>query len=174
MKKADRLKKDAELVMNKIRSLTRHIRNVEDNCLLLGERLIEKGEISLGKQLIANGYVHDASKFYGIEFEYLSTGDASKEENAKLKLKLAVQHHNCTNSHHPEFWGDIKNMPRVSVAEMVSDWKARSEEFGTSLKNWIEEDATKRYNFNSNDDVYKEIMEFTDLLCNKPFENITS
>ena len=72
MKKVDKIRKEAELTLSKIRSITRHIRNVEDNCLILGERLILQGRIDLGKQLIANGFIHDASKITGIEFEYLS------------------------------------------------------------------------------------------------------
>lgn len=161
--------------MEKIRSLTRHIRNVEDNCLLLGEKLIERGEIDLGRQLIANGYVHDTSKFYGIEFENLSSSTSTNtaEENAKLKMRLAIQHHTLTNQHHPEYWNGIKNMPRVAVAEMVADWKARSEEFGTSVRDWIDDQATKRWGFSREDEVYKTIMDFVNLLCPKPFENIT-
>jgi hypothetical protein len=173
MKKPDRLKQEAEQTMDKIRALTRHIRNVEDNCLLLGEKLIERGEIDLGRQLIANGYVHDSSKFHGIEFENLShsSSENTKEENAKLRLRIAVQHHCLTNQHHPEYWNGIKNMPRVAVGEMVADWKARSEEFGTSLRDWIDGEATKRWKFLKDDEVYKTIMDFVDLLCPKPFKN---
>ena len=86
MKKTERLRKEAELTLSKIRSITRHIKNVEDNCLILGERLILQGRIDLGKQLIANGFIHDASKFTGIEFEYLSLHNPT-EENNKLKMK---------------------------------------------------------------------------------------
>ncbi len=173
MKKTDRLKKVAEETMTKVRAIARHIRNVEDNCLLLGEKLIELGEIDLGRQLIANGYVHDASKFYGIEFEYLSLSNPT-EENTKLKLKLAVRHHQTTNKHHPEAWsGGIKDMPSVYLAEMVCDVKARSEEFGTALRTWIDEEATKRYGFTKEDKVYKDVMRFVDLLCQKPFENLS-
>jgi len=173
MKRTDRLRRDAESTMRKIRAIAQHIRNVEDNCLMLGEKLIESGEVEIGKSLIANGYIHDASKFHGIEFEFMAPGVPTEEEGAKLKLKLAVMHHNRTNSHHPEFWGGIDHMPRVAVAEMVADWKSRSEEFGTSLRDWIEEQATKRFGFGKDDDVYKEIYKFVDLLCPKPFENIT-
>jgi hypothetical protein len=56
---------------------------------------------------------------------------------------------------------------------MVCDWKARSEEFGSSLKDYIDELATKRWNFSKDDRTYKEIMSFVDLLCEKPFEQIT-
>ena len=56
---------------------------------------------------------------------------------------------------------------------MVCDWKARSEEFGSSLKDYINEYATKRWNFAIDDRTHKEIMTFVDLLCDKPFEQIT-
>lgn len=173
MKKTDRVRKDADRTMEKIRAIARHIRNVEDNCLLLGEKLIEKGEIELGHKLIANGYIHDASKFHGIEWEHMVVGHETSEEGAKMKLKLAVQHHNRTNPHHPEYWGDVRLMPRLYLAEMVADWKARSEEFGTSLRDWIDDQATKRFTFSKGEKVYEEIMEFVDLLCAKPFENIS-
>jgi hypothetical protein len=172
MKKSDRLRKEAERTMEKIRFIARHIRNVEDNCLLLGERLIERGEIDLGHKLIANGYVHDASKFHGIEWEQMVPGESTADA-AKMKLKLAVQHHNRTNPHHPEYWGDVHVMPRLFLAEMVADWKARSEEFGTSLRDWIDDQATKRFSFSKDEQVYKEIMEFVDLLCAKPFDNLS-
>jgi hypothetical protein len=157
MKRADKLRKEAENTLTKIRGITRHIRNVEDNCLILGEKLILQGHTDLGKQLI--------------EFEYLSLNNPTEEGN-KLKLKLAIHHHNSTNLHHPECWGSIKKMPSVYVAEMACDWKSRSQEFGTDLREWIDNYATKKYGFTENDAIYKEIMTFVDLLCEKPFEQI--
>lgn len=173
MKKSDRIKREADATMTKVRAIARHIRNVEDNCFLLGEKLIANGEIELGKQLISNGYIHDASKFHGIEFEYLSLNNPTEDET-KLKLKLAVHHHRMTNKHHPEAWsGGIKDMPDVYLAEMVCDIKARSEEFGTDLRKWIDEAATKRYGFTFEDKVYKDLMRFVNLLCPKPFEDLS-
>jgi hypothetical protein len=172
MKKKVNFEKEAELTMQKIRAISRHIRNVEDNCLLLGEKLILKGEIDLGKQLIANGFAHDVSKFYGIEFEYLSLNNPA-EESGKLKMRLAIQHHASTNSHHPEFWAQgIKSMPDLYIAEAVVDWKSRSEEFGTDLRQWIDEYATKKWNFTKDDEIYKKIMGYVDLLCDIPFQKI--
>lgn len=172
MKASDRIKREAASILAKIEFVARHIRNVEDNCLFLGKKLIERGDIDLGRKLIANGTVHDASKFHGIEFEYLSLNNPS-EDDKKVKLKLAVHHHNTTNPHHPEYWaGGIKEMPDVYVAEMVCDWKARSEEFGTSLRDWIDDQATKRFGFIKEDKVYKEIMEYVNLLCQTPFINV--
>lgn len=173
MKKSDKIKKIADETMAKIRSITRHIRNVEDNCILLGTRLIERGEVDLGRQLIANGFVHDVSKFYGIEFEFMSHGMDVSEESAKLKLKMAIHQHQSTNKHHPEHWsGGIKDMPDVYLAEFCCDIKARSEEFGTSLRSWIEDKATTKWNFEKEDDVYKKIMEYVNLLCDVPFREV--
>ena len=173
MKKSDRLKRNAELTMDKIRGIARHIRSVEDNCLLLGEKLIERGEIDLGHKLIANGYIHDASKFWGVEWDHMAPGQPTVEEGAKVKLKLAVQHHAKTNPHHPEYWGDIRFMPRLYLAEMACDIKARSEEFGTDLRQWVDEVATKKYMFMKDGQVYKELSEFIDLLCPTPFGDLS-
>jgi hypothetical protein len=172
MKRSDRLKREAEQTMEKIRAIARHIRNVEDNCVLLGEKLLDLGEIDLARNLVANGMVHDASKFFGIEWENLSLGNPT-EETAKMKMRLAIRHHQTTNKHHPEAWPrGIKEMPDVYLAELACDWKSRSEEFGTDLRNWIDEEATKRFGFTKEDKTYKDIMRYVDLLCDKPFENI--
>lgn len=170
MKKSLALK--AERTMEKVRALTRHIRNVEDNCLLLGEKLITKGDVDLGHHLIANGFVHDSSKFFGIEWDQLVVGPTTKEDETKLKLKMAVLHHQSTNKHHPEAWNGIKNMPDVFLLEMICDWKSRSEEFGSSLRDWIDETATKKWEFSNGDETYKKIMKYVDLLCETSFQNL--
>ena len=167
-----KLQRQIDDVLSKINRLTRHIRNVEDNCILLGTKIIQQGDIELGHKLIANGMVHDASKFIGIEFENLTYNEPSKEESSKLKMKMVIHHHQQVNLHHAEHWNGIKNMPDVFLAEFCCDSKARSEEFGTDLRSWIDEYATKHWNFSKEDDVYKKIMGFIDLLCDKPFEEI--
>ncbi len=165
--------KQIELVLKRINHLIRHIRNVEDNSVLLGTKLIERGEIELGVRLIANGMVHDSSKFSGIEFETLSGEPIKEEEEAKAKLKFAIHHHRKTNWHHPEAWsGGLPDMPDVYLAELVCDLKARSEEFGTSLMDYIEGDGIKRWGVTKEHPAYKKIMEFVDLLCAKPFETL--
>lgn len=149
--------------LTKVDVILRHVENVRDNCFILGKKLIEKGETEMGKRLIANGLVHDNSKFFGAEWDFLSC-------RASQKLDIAISQHNRTNSHHPEFWGGIEAMPRIALAEMVADWAARSSEFGTSLREWVEEGALHRYGYKKNGKVYKEIMDFVDLLCDKPFK----
>jgi Family of unknown function (DUF5662) len=173
MNKRDREQKVANQTIEKIRSITRHIRNVQDNCILLGEALINRGDIDLGHKLIANGFMHDVSKFSGAEWEYMAPVNVVTEDTAKLKLKIAVQHHIKVNPHHPEYWGHITLMPNIYLAEMVCDIKARSEEFGTDLRDWINTVATKKYGFSDKDDVYIKIMKYVNMICPTPFENIS-
>jgi len=63
-------------------------------------------------------------------------------------------------------------MPDIAILEMVCDWKARSEEFGTSLRDWIEESALKRWGFTKEDVIYKKITQYVDMLCEKPFNPV--
>jgi hypothetical protein len=172
MKKNEKFRRTAELTMKKIREISRHIRNVSDNCLILGEKMIERGEIDLGRNLIANGYAHDLSKFTGIEFEFMAPGVKYEEENAKMKLKLAIHHHRQISPHHAEHWNGIENMPDVFLAEMLCDLKARSEEFGTSLMDYIDNEGLKQWQITKEAPIYKKMIGYVNLLYTKPFENI--
>ena len=141
----------------------------------MGEKFIERGLVDFGKELIARGFCHDNSKFYGIEWDNITKAgnEIDNNANAKLKLKLSIFHHQSTNKHHPESWaGGIKEMTDIDLCEMICDWKSRSEEFGTDLRKWIDESATKRYKFTNEDLVYKKIMYFVDMICEKPFVNV--
>jgi hypothetical protein len=146
-------------------NLVHHINLVRVACLLLGKRLMAQGREAFGRLLIARGFVHDASKFYGIEWEYLRTG----EEVPSDKRDMAIEHHRYTNGHHPEHWGGIDNMPEICVAEMVCDWYARSQEFGTDLRQWIRDVALPRYQPAPNSERPRWIEGFVDLLLSKPF-----
>ena len=154
---------DADL--RHLSAILRHIENVRDNCSLLGERLISNDEKELGIALIGLGQIHDASKITNkLEFQHLRTDEAGSPE-----FKMAVLSHVTTNLHHPEAWNGIEEMPRLYVAEMVCDWKARSSEFGSDVLNWIRERATKRFQFSTSGRVYKEIREFVGIVCDKAF-----
>lgn len=163
---AEKIKVDADTVskeQEQLIHLMRHIRKVQDACELLAGKLLKKGEIDFARKLIACGLTHDNSKFYGVEWENLITS------NKPELLKFAVHHHQQTNKHHPEHWGSIDDMPRLHLAEMVCDWYARSNEFGTDLWQWVKEDAVVKYNISLQGKTYKTIKEFIDLLLEKPF-----
>lgn len=152
----------------KLDSILRHINNVRDNCLILGEKLIEEGELPLGLKLIANGHIHDNSKFTGIEWAYLN---CETKENQPGLFFAALEQHQKTNRHHPEYWpGGIEEMPSIYLAEMVCDVKGRSEEFGSSVLDWIKDECTRKYKFSTSGRVYKEMKRFLDLLIGEKFK----
>ena len=148
----------------KLERLLRHVENVRENCELLGRKLIEQGKTQMGLALIANGRIHDNSKFYGIEWDFLDPGSTNRQG-----LKNAITHHHRTNPHHPEYWGGIDKMPDLYVAEMICDWKARSTEFARCLIDWINGEGTKRYKIVKDSPVHQLIMVFVDMICEKPF-----
>src|SRR6186713_949777 len=93
-----------------LENLTRHIELVRENCALLGRRLLAAGKVdeNFVRDLVALGHVHDASKFRGIEWDYLHTGPDTPEDLARL----ATEQHVRTNPHHPECWNGFDMMPR--------------------------------------------------------------
>lgn len=150
-----------EVAYGKIEAVLEHIQNVQRNCYKLGIKLIRNNQVELGRILIANGQIHDNSKFKGIEFDHLFSGDPL--------LPNVVKHHATTNPHHPEYWGGIEKMPDVYIAEMVCDCAARSAEFGTDLRKWFAESATKKYGFSMDDRVGTTITVFLNQLLSPSF-----
>src|SRR5436190_8425553 len=127
-------KEEIPLILKKIEAIQRHIRLVQEACDILGTRLVERGEIKFGIQIIAAGYLHDNSKFTNyVQWNYLF------QDEDKEMLKMAILDHQSTNSHHPEFWGTIDEMPRLELALLVTDLYSRSAEFGTSLSDYLKE-----------------------------------
>lgn len=152
----------------KLEVLLRHVENVRDSTERLGLLLIENGESELGIKLIANGRIHDNSKFHGVEWDYLHPD--MKEEKPEL-FKLAAKQHVETNPHHPEYWvGGIKAMPEVYVAEMVCDWYSRSIEFGDNVWEWAKERATEKYGYCTSSAVYREIKKHLESLLTPAFK----
>jgi hypothetical protein len=146
-------------------NLVRHIELVREACLLLGRRLMKKGRKEFGRLVIARGFVHDASKFYGSEWRYLHAG----KDVPKDKLEDAIRQHQETNQHHPEYWGGVEHMPDLAVAEMVCDWYARAQEFGTGLRDWIRDQAMERFKIKPATRQHQWITEFVDMLLEDPF-----
>ncbi len=166
-------KQENESVLEYLDTTIRHIQNVQQNCIILGKKLFSEGDIRLGRMLIYNGFQHDVSKFIGIEWDYLPLGLEKKLNKEKTNNFLhALKQHQESNPHHPEYWDHIENMPDLYLAEMVCDIKARSSEFGTDLRAWIDQEALKKYNFKKTSETYNKIMRYVDLLCGEVFQKI--
>lgn len=151
----------------KLFGIVDHINKVNSNVEKLAERIIEKAEteedLDFARRLIQKARSHDQSKFSGIEFRALN-----KEEEKEL-FKIALEQHQQTNDHHPEFWGDIRKMPEIALSEMLADWSSRSQEMGTDLRTYVKEVATKRFGFTTKTNVYKQIKKYMDLLLDDTF-----
>lgn len=143
---------------NRLNSVLRHIKKVEDNCNLLARKLPEE----LALRLVYLGRIHDASKLEFFEFTHLHKG-------APL-FDVALNQHRKKNAHHPEYWPSIHHMPDEYLAEMVCDCVARAQEFGTDAKVWFEQEATVKYNFSMDDDCGKKITYYLNSLLSPPFK----
>lgn len=151
-------------------NLLRHIDLVRQAGVLLGKRLMEQGRKDFGRILIARCYEHDKSKFYGIEWRFLHAGNDVPEDD----LKLAITQHTETNSHHPEFHGGFNNMPEMDIAEMVCDWYARSQEFGTGFRDWITETAVERFHMDTKSERFGWVMNFVNILLQDSFVKVNN
>jgi hypothetical protein len=156
-----------ELENKRLKALIRHKTNVQQSCLFLGEQLIAAGDKSFGRRLITNGFIHDHSKFEGIEWLYLHE-DVKIDNTAMFKMALLQHTHNTP--HHPEYWDGIKNMPSIYLAEFVCDIHARGSEFGTDVREWIKMDAAEKFDFTLHSKVYKDVKQFLDILLMVPFK----
>lgn len=160
---------EAEIILNeleKMDALIRHIRHVQDAAIIIGKKLIKSGEAEFGRCLIANAFVHDQSKFRGIEWDNIAARGCIEGDE---QLKLAIANHNRSNPHHPEYWGGISLMPEIYLAEMVCDCYARSVEFGSDIRVWFKEDAIKRYDIPKSGKVWKSLKRYLDMLLDEPF-----
>lgn len=149
----------------------RHIDLVKEYCKKL--EVMDKKYVGLAEI----GKNHDASKFVDperIPYIYITwkykCEDDNKEfdvpEDIKKKMTEATEHHVKNNMHHPEFYCDDKDvinskdrdkpkklidctkMPELSIAEMVCDWLAMSQEKGTDPNKWADDNINKRWKFN--------------------------
>lgn len=148
-----------------VENLVRHIRLVQEATVLLGERLMAAGRKEFGRKVIACGFIHDASKFHGIEWDFLHSGP----DTPKANLEQAIRQHVTTNEHHPEHWGGINEMPELAIAEMCCDWLARAQEFGTGLREWIKNTAVDKYKIEPGSLAEKRINEFVAILLKDSF-----
>lgn len=165
---SEQKQEEIKITLDRVNKIVSHIRRVQDNCILLGEKLIEQGEINLGRQLIQRGLIHDSSKFDSVEFEYLNLDDTHDE-----RFKIALKQHQSKNQHHPEFYvNGIKEMTELDLCEFVADILARSQQMGTNIKDWLNETALEKYNFTKNSVVYKSIKRYLDLLIDPPFKKV--
>jgi hypothetical protein len=147
----------------------RHISLVQKYCKKLGKKFPQFSHV--------DGEGHDDSKlkepekepYVHISWHYKMQAEGRKydvSEDIKSKMNEASYHHVTNNKHHPEYYDesaelnqqdrdgipdnvtDGTKMPDDSIAEMVCDWSAMSEEKGTNTpKEWADRVIGKRFKF---------------------------
>jgi hypothetical protein len=142
-----------------------HIRRVQENAMKLAKHYLGNGRREFARVLLAKANCHDQSKYAGIEWQYMHRGPIVD----KAMLTAAIEQHQRTNDHHPEYWGGLKNMPEVCVVEMVCDWLARSQEFATDLREYVKTEACERFDFASATQQVKWIWDTIDILLPQKF-----
>lgn len=163
----------------RITRIQRHISLVQEFGNLLIEQCQEldfiQDKIEFQRNLAANILVHDHSKLSNKkEFLFLSLShneikSLSQEESEEFKE--VIKNHSKTNPHHSEFYQDgIGDMDDVHLAEMVCDWKARSSEFGTDLRDFVKNKAEEKYRLNDFPNNYLKIKKMIDLICPPSFK----
>lgn len=153
--------------IKKLKELTRHIRNVQEGAYRIAEYMIEQGESEFAQTLVANSMIHDQSKFRGIEWDFIGSANCENPDDRHY----AINQHQRTNAHHPEFWsGGIHKMPEIYIAEMVCDWYARSVEMGTDLRDWAKNHAPERFGFTLQQNVWKLIKKYVDIILQPTFD----
>ena len=86
--------------------------------------------------LLMKAEKHDQSKLQPPEAEIFekytpklkgSTYGSDEYKATMKEMKVAIDHHNANNPHHPEhFTNGINDMTLVDLLEMICDWKAAS------------------------------------------------
>jgi len=132
--------------------------------------------------------VHDEGKWVDPEFTpyvHLTWKYKNPDYKCPMDTSAATFHHIKNHRHHPEYWDDnvgpevvnpknrdkpsgfmvdAKSMPLTYVAAMMADWLAMSEEKGTNVKDWADNNVNKRWSFTPEQKslIYKIVMDFGD------------
>ena len=127
------------------------------------------------KELLEQVKSHDDSKFEEPEMTpYIELTWAKKDDpkaESTKEMDEATLHHIKNNKHHPEYHNkdkanisstnrdeyieciDASKMDDISVAEMVSDWQAMSEELQTNTsREWYNDVKDVRWSFSEEQD----------------------
>ena len=138
------------------------------SCWKMANYYISVHDIDRAIEIVQRGWLHDNSKFNEDELvalaqindDKISMRDPCKalSQDSKAFLKLHYLH----NTHHPEHWDDVTQMPEMDVVEMVCDWHARSVQFGTDLIEFAKTRQESRFHFPP--EMFKKILELCQIL----------
>ncbi len=156
---------DPDLFAGRLFGILDHQDNVRDVGRILLKGLVDEEEFDLALSLAHRLSQHDAGKFTYIEWFGMYS------DNAEVK-RMAIEHHRHTNAHHLPFHGnDPQNMADVDIAEWCCDIKARSEEFGSSVQDFVKRFAEER-GIKPHSYFLKKATHYFNLILKPPFKAI--
>jgi hypothetical protein len=116
-------------------------------------------------KLIIRAIVHDFSKYGKHEAKYFIeaipklnslTYGGEEYKQCLNEIKPAIDHHQKTNKHHPEYYNNLVNgMCLLDIIEMFYDWKAATKRYANGDINKSIEINSKRFNY---DETLKNIF----------------
>lgn len=135
-----------------------HIERVAANLF----KMVQYKSVSL-QQAQERAALHDLSKYEQHEragYIFLTWWHYCKKNQIPFEypsgveqlVEQSVQHHITNNVHHPETHADCNSMSELDIVEMVCDWTAISQEYGSpsckafvdkNLHRWAFNDAVK-------------------------------
>ena len=148
--------------LEKFRKIVAHIQRVHENGIKLCEELIKESRERFARRVQVEIFKHDLSKLEDFEFSRLSS---QKED----EIKVGVEHHRTVNPHHIQFYDDYKQIPEVQLACMACDLKARSEEFGSDVKQYFKKFCADN-EITTNTNFYKKVTGFLNLIIEDKFQ----
>ncbi len=138
------------------------------SCWKMANYFISQRKLDCAIEIIERGWLHDNSKFTEAEIEALikiddgklSMRQAGKQLPIDMKQYLSLHYKN--NTHHPEHWEDVSQMPEMDLIEMCCDWHARSVQYGTNLLEFAKTRQEQRFNFP--EDMFERILFYCNIL----------
>jgi hypothetical protein len=108
-------------------------------------------------KLFKRAIIHDFSKYGKHEAKYFIkvlpklknlTYGSQKYKDCLNEIKPAIDHHQKTNKHHPEYYNNsINGMSLLDIVEMFYDWKAATKRHANGNINKSIKINAKRFNY---------------------------
>jgi len=138
-----------------------HIQNVQEFCFKLAVELIKDSQQRLARQLLKRALSHDLSKFSDLEYYGMYSEDKAIKD-------LAINNHRSLNPHHIDYHVNLLDMQEVDLAEMACDLRARSVEFGSSVKDYVK-DFIEFRKISPNSKFYKSVTKYLNMIIEDKF-----
>lgn len=157
--------------MKQINDTVIHKKFVMDACHKLAKWLFENNRDKDAFDLLKRAQVHDDSKFEIEETEQLQKLLDKNDGMTNPKYLIQEQEKECirlhwkNNRHHPEHFENVEDMTELDIMEMVCDWYARQEQYGTDFMNFVYTRQENRFKFP--EQMFDRILRYCEILSNR-------